>query len=132
MNPAELKAIIENPAASADNRAAAIRELEALGGRTSPAVDHLVQQLLHETHLSTLGEVAHHTVHQFLVELGVATPNADSFYQRWLHESPVAQSKMKQMKVHLANCFFDQNDALVTRLQSATAQGLNTVSINVE
>lgn len=29
MNAAELKAIIENPAASADNRAAAIRELEA-------------------------------------------------------------------------------------------------------
>jgi len=131
-----LQKIISNPASSGAERQeaqAAIRELESLDdGPTSLALNHLVQQLLRDARVSTLGEVPHHTVHQFLAELGIATLDADSLYQRWLHESPVAQRKLKQMEVHLANCFFDQQEALAARLQSATALGLDVSVIRKE
>lgn len=131
-----LQQIISNPASSDAERQeaqAAIRDIESLDDTlTSPALDQLVQELVHDAHVPTLGEVPHHTVHQFLAGLGITTPDADSLYQRWLHESPVAQRKMKQMQVHLANCFFDQQETLAARLQSATAKGLDTSVVRKE
>jgi len=131
----KLLQIVDDPKSSETERAEAWQDLNALDSvspQTSPAVDHLVRRFLHDTHTSTLGDVPHYALHQFLTELGMTTPDANSLYQRWLDESPVAGRKMKQMGIHLANCFLDQQDALAARLQSATAQGLNTVAIRRE
>jgi len=131
----KLLQIVDDPKSSETERAEAWQDLNALDSaspQTSPAVDHLVQRLLHDAHATALGDVPHHAVHQSLTELGIHTPDANSLYQRWLHESPVARLKTKQMKVHLANSFFDQQDALAAKLESATAMGLNTVAIRSE
>src|SRR5882762_11048143 len=104
MNAADLKAKIANPAVSPEDQAAAKRQLDALGSPSPEfaaegTINRLTQRLLYESHVPTLGEVPHHTVHQFLTELGITNPNGEPLYRHWLQESPVAQRKMKQMEV---------------------------------
>ncbi len=131
---AALKSLVTDGSDEAERRQARaqLAILDSDCPPTSPALDHLAEQLLRCAHVSTLGEVPHHAVHQFLTELGITTPDAHSLYQRWLHESPEAQRKMQQMAVHLANCFFDQQEVLAARLQDATAKGQDTQAIRNE
>lgn len=141
MDANQLKCVLENPAASASQRQAALDALNALADPGDPvqkpdseepeAISPLEAELLRFATAPELSQVEYIQIHEFCAEHRWNS-ECRALWERWVFASPVASARVREMVDYMRKYFLEQYDSLLARFGEVIRKKEDATEIRTE
>lgn len=146
MDAEQLKAVLNNPAANASQRQAALDALAAMGekpyqpaaGEVSEAVSPVAIQLLRSVNTSSFADVTEQDVYDFLNDRGARPDDRETLFREFLaykinvERDPAYVAGRDEIRRRLLAYFNERQAGFMARLKAAIDAGESTKPIREE